>query len=101
MAKLRPFEMIRCLRERFEKKGCIAVTTAAIKLMDFNQANISIADYINKFEGLRNTCAVTGAAYTATVKVPALVKGFIRRYKEKAYEELNRQANKFDIEALK
>jgi hypothetical protein len=101
MAKLRPFEMIHCLRERFEKKGCTAVTTAAIELIDLNQANMSIADYINKFEGLRSACAVTGAAYTATVEVPALVKGLTRRYREKAYEELNRQANKFDIEALK
>jgi hypothetical protein len=52
MAKLRPFEIIRCLRERFEKKGYIIITIAAIKLIDLNQTNILIADYINKFKGL-------------------------------------------------
>jgi hypothetical protein len=52
MAKLRLFEMIYYLRERFEKKGCTAVTTAAIKLIDLNQGSILIADYINKFKGL-------------------------------------------------
>jgi hypothetical protein len=77
------------------------VITAVIELMDLNQASMLIADYIYKFEGLRNAYAVTGAAYTATVEVLALVKGLIRRYREKAYEELNRQANKFDKEALK
>jgi hypothetical protein len=51
---------------------------------------MSIADYINKFKGLRSIYAVTDAAYTATIKVPALVKDLIRRYKEKAYKKLNR-----------
>jgi hypothetical protein len=49
-----------------------------------------IADYINKFKGLRSIYAVTSAAYIATVEVPALIKSLIRRYKEKAYKELNK-----------
>jgi hypothetical protein len=49
-----------------------------------------IADYINKFEGLWSICAVIGTAYIATVEMPALIKDLIRRYRKKAYKELNR-----------
>jgi hypothetical protein len=101
MAKLRPYEMLNCLAERFAKRGCIAVTSAAIELLNISQGTLSIADYISEFEKLRSKCAVAGVGYGATVEVPVLVKGLDMKYREKAFEELHRQADRMDIEVIK
>jgi hypothetical protein len=85
MAKLKPYEMMDCLAECFAKKGCIAVTTATLDLLDITQGKMSMSDYISKFEKLRSKCALAGAGYRATVEVPVLIKGLDAKYREKAF----------------
>jgi hypothetical protein len=100
MAKLKPYEMMDYLAECFAKKGYIAVTTAALDLLDITQGKMSMSDYISEFERLRSKCALAGAGYRATIEVPVLIKGLDAKYREKAFEELYRQTDRVDLEAI-
>jgi hypothetical protein len=69
--------------------------------LDITLGKMSMSDYISKFEKLRSKCALAGAGYRAIVEVPVLIKGLDAKYREKAFEELYRQTDRMDLEAMK
>jgi gag-polypeptide of LTR copia-type len=90
------------LKNRYSWTGVSSYCTVGMKLFALRQLpQQSIQEYITKFDFLRSEYEAAGGKTDITMQMTVFVAGLQQQYNKEAYNELNRQKEDPDMEALR
>ena len=94
-------EAVKRLRERYAKSGVSAYCTVAQKWLGLRQGQLTIQEYISKFDSIGTQFESAACKMPLQFKMGMFVAGLDQSLVSEAYAELNRQKEDADMEALR
>jgi gag-polypeptide of LTR copia-type len=90
------------LKDRYSRTGVSSYCTVGMKPFALRQLpQQSIQEYITKCDFLRSEYEAAGGKTDITMQMTVFVAGLEQQYNKEAYNELNRQKEDLDMEALR